>query len=30
MRARKKGIVNLPAPYLRRLWLDDSRGHSLP
>ncbi len=25
MRSRKKGVINLPAPYLRRLWLDPSR-----
>ena len=22
MTSRKKGVINLPAPYLRRLWLD--------
>jgi predicted ATPase len=25
MTSRKKGVVNLPAPYLRRLWLDPAR-----
>jgi predicted ATPase len=25
MTSRKKGVVNLPAPYLRRVWLDPSR-----
>jgi predicted ATPase len=25
MTSRKKGVINLPAPYLRRVWLDPSR-----